>query len=119
MRLTRRPAAVLALLDGLLAVYVGYTLPTPSPVYFLLVFGALLVIDSAFCFFGVRHAFAVSGLLSLLLAGYAPFAHSSLSDEQLYVLGISLISFVASLMAYRTSSGLPEQVNPMNLPVFG
>ena len=115
---TRRVAAgTLALVDGAFGVYAGYTLPTPLSI--LLWLSALLLANSFLCLYGLRIAHLSAAVLSIVLPGAATLAPAGFDVLQFVLLVLSLASMSTNVVAFRASTGLSEQANPMNLPVFG
>ena len=121
MNALRASAAGVGLLGGALASYVGYASRASFGAHVLLVaLGVALVADSAVCFLGWRTAFAGSAALSALLVVVALATWgSSLSAAQSATVAVASASLLLALLAFRSSSSIPEQANPMNLPVFG
>jgi hypothetical protein len=116
----------------------------PSPTFgqsaefqaLMLGLGALMVADGAVGVWGARKAYLLGVVISCLflcVAGTAYFfdnhAISSgqsilrypaavVADEVVFLV-LSVLGIVFNLIALRTRGRLPEQANPMNLPVFG
>lgn len=139
----RRVAGGLTFIEGAWAAYVaGVQLTTPivcpadgcaGPHFVWLwqvVIGlaALLVIDGALGFWGVSASYwagaALSAVLSFLMAyaAWASYGYPYLSGTMVEAaVGAVLggVGLAANVLGARARSGLPEQANPMNLPVFG
>ena len=123
MNTLKLTAGVVSLLDSLSGIYVAFT-GTFSSVYgglpiLLFWVSVVLLVASLPCIYGVRYAFPVAALLSAILAADTPLV---LSGSTLLEVGLSAISLAAiamDIMAFRSASTMPEQGNPMNLPVFG
>lgn len=94
---------------------VGSSSPNP----YVSALAILLEISSVICLLGPNQVFYASAILSILLgASIAP--DSSIGDPIVAgALGLAGASFVLSLVAARKRTGISEQSNPMNLPVFG
>jgi hypothetical protein len=111
---------VAGLITSLLVVFESYTSTAGGTIVEVLLWvGILFLIDSLVCLYGVRQAFYGSAVLSLaviilvLLLG-VPYAVGWLAIILLSALTLSL-----DVVATRSASKMPEQGNPMNLPVFG
>jgi hypothetical protein len=116
-------AGVISLLDSLFGVYVAFT-GTFSSVYVglpVLLFwvSIVLLVASIPCIYGVHYAFPVAALLSAILAADSPMALSGSLLHEVGLVALSLIAIAMDILAFRTASTMPEQGNPMNLPVFG
>jgi len=98
--------------------------------------GALMLIDGAVGVWGAKQAYFLGMVLSglfLCVAGTAYFfdsraifsAQSTLRNPaasmtyEIVFLTLSVLGIGFNLIALRTLASFPEQVNPMNLPVFG
>jgi hypothetical protein len=82
--------------------------------------GAILIITAVLSVVRVRLAFVAGGVLSSVVACIMAIYAAVLgitSDIPLTLL--SAAAAVLSFLASRRASRLPEQYNPMNLPVFG
>ena len=139
-----RAAGLLTFVEGVWSAYfVSVLLSTPivcpaggcaGPhligLYWEVVIGlaALLVIDGALGFWGLAAAYRAGAALSagmFLLMAYAVWA----SYGYPYLAGTSYgagagallggLGLAANVLGTRARSGLSEQANPMNLPVFG
>ncbi len=121
MNTTRAAASIMALASGAVVAYAGAASGLSQDGNLLITaLGGLLVIDSLACFFGWRLAFAVSAAVSVLILATASIGWgSALSELRLGAVVLDLANVAASLLAFRSSTRLPEQANPMNLPVFG
>jgi len=117
MKSRRLVAAILTLADATLGLYLGYLYPTPVGVLFWM--SVLLLVVSLLCLYGVHIAFLGAAVLSVLMPGFATLATALPSALDLALLALSLVSMAANIVAFRSSAHLPEQANPMNLPVFG
>jgi membrane protein implicated in regulation of membrane protease activity len=122
MNVRRLTAGVLALADSLLGIFLGYVSP-PSSVSGALITtlfwsSIVLLVVSLLCLYGVHYAFLAAAVLSAALAIEAPLTQPSMALEA-GLFAFSIISMVANILAFRAVSQLSEQVNPMNLPVFG
>lgn len=137
----RRVAGILTLLESFWLLYVGADGPAitvscpangcPFPSSYLwasLPLGVILLIIGALALWGASFAFragAVFSAIVLALMGYAlvVFAgHPYLSDWADYlVVGaiLAAAAVVGNVLGTRGRGGIPEQANPMNLPVFG
>lgn len=119
MTLLKRAASGLALLDSLLVIYVFYALGTGALSLALTVIGALLLVDSGLCFYGLGAAFYGVTILSLLIIVASFLGGETFAGLPGLVLGLSAVTVVVSAVAARSESTMAEQGNPMNLPVFG
>ena len=78
------------------------------------------MVNSLVCFLGWRLAFAVSGAVSVLILVAASITWGAAPSElQLSALAANVVNVALALLALRSSTRIPEQANPMNLPVFG
>jgi hypothetical protein len=104
---------------------VGFLFSTPYS-QMITALAVLLLLDGILGFWGARFAFPLGALLSvvfLLLAGYAALGNGpELTVKSLpAIIGLILavLGTVANITITRAKNVLAEQVNPMNLPVFG
>jgi len=114
----KRTAALLSLLDSILAVYTYFPGFAGSYDNIFLFLGIVFLLVSMICLYGLFYAFYGSVVLSaaLLILSIAVGGYSS----YFIVLDIlSAASLSASVIVVRRSTKLPEQVHPLNLPVFG
>ncbi len=138
MSRVRSLAIVMNVLEGAWVVYyvlfpwssIGLSVPpfgtsSPSLLYsalpeVVLAIGVLLLVDAAVCRRGYWPAFFGGVVLSAGLLVSTAMAYSTLGGIPL-VLGmlLSIIGAVADFLAARGRHGIPEEANPMNLPVFG
>ncbi len=100
----------------------------PTHLVLTLAVAAALVASGALGIWGASFAFPAGGVLSavaLVLNGYAVYAThpygylSAATDDALIGVAFALVALLVNFQAIRTKSGLSEQANPMNLPVFG
>ena len=116
-------AGVLALADSVLGLYFAYTEPFSSTYAaltgYLFWLSVVLLLVSLLCIYGVHYAFLAAAVLAVAVALDAPFALTYRFGPQWVLVALSLVVLVASVVAFRKRSSLSEQVNPMNLPVFG
>lgn len=113
-------ASSLVLLSGLLTAYAGYALAAAHALQLTtLALGVLLMADSVACFLGLRPAFAAGAVLCVATVLVEGVIGGGVSYWQLGVIALSAAGAVASVLAFRSPSRIPEQANPMNLPVFG
>lgn len=106
----------------------GYPIPIPTGTWIALVLVAALIIVGALGMWGASIAYPAGSALStiaLLLTGYTVavtrsygYLSFATNDAALGV-AFSLVALLVNLQAMRAKSGLSEQANPMNLPVFG
>jgi len=80
--------------------------------------GAILVLDSALCFWGISSAYYVSALLSVVMLVFVP-GGIQLGDLFLTSVAAAAITVVLDALAARSREYIPEKDHPMNLPVFG
>lgn len=138
MSTVRDLAIVMNVLDGAWVLYyvlspwssIGLSVPpfgasSPTLLYgglpeVVLGLGILLLIDAAVCHWGARLAFFAGVILSAGLIVSDSMAFSTLGGLPL-VAGtlLSVVCAIANFMAFRGTQSIPEQANPMNLPVFG
>lgn len=86
----------------------------------VLVLGVLLLVDAVVCRWGASLAFFVGVILSAGLLVSNAMAYSTLGGIPLVAgMLISIIAAIADFLASRGTQKIPEQANPMNLPVFG
>jgi hypothetical protein len=114
-------ASVIALVSGVVVVYAGYAFHARAGGQLLVGgLGVVLVVDSLACMYGARVAFAGSSLVSglFVVSGLVVWSEGY-SDLQWGAILLALVNAVLSGIAYKSSSAIPEQANPMNLPVFG
>lgn len=123
MNALRVTAGAVVLVDSVLGLYLanetafsGVMFLLPS---LLLYASAFLFVDSLLCIYGVHYAFPVAALLSVVLAAEAPLLFAGYFYQELALLALSLMGLALSVLAFRSTSQLSEQANPMNLPVFG
>ncbi len=120
MKAVAASASALVLASGLLAAYSGYALVTAQGGHLvMLALGGLLAVDSAACFLGLRPAFAAGAALCFATVLAEWTLGGGASYWQLGVIVLSAAGAIASVLAFRSPSRMPEQANPMNLPVFG
>ncbi len=106
--------------------------PGPSfiPTYsvFSLALAAVVLIVGALGLWGASFAYpagAVTSGVALLFTAYTVvvvngYAYlTTASDDAIIGLAFALVALVVNLDAMRSKSGISEQANPMNLPVFG
>jgi len=131
LSLIRRLAATVSLLDGVWGIAVGVlwvhlfgappwqTSQVSGGVDFAIVaLGAILVLDSALCFWGISSAYYVSALLSVVMLVFVP-GGIQLGDLFLTSVAAAAITVVLDALAARSREYIPEKDHPMNLPVFG
>jgi hypothetical protein len=114
-------AGLVALASGILAAYTGYVYPAPEGNQLLLEsLGVVLIIVSLACLYGANVAFAGSAVVSglFVLSAWIGWG-GGFSGLQLGALGSGVVNTALSALAFKSSTSLPEQANPMNLPVFG
>jgi len=121
MKTIKVVASATTIVTGVLGAYVGYASPTPAGSQLLLsALGIVLVLDSLVCLYGVNVAFAGAAVVSAVLVFTCLIGWGgAYTGLKLVTLLIAVLNIVLSTMAFRSSTGLPEQANPMNLPVFG
>ncbi len=86
----------------------------------VLALAVLLILNSIATFIGPKALSYVSAALGLLIDSIVILNYSDISPGALYVTaGFVTLSMVLSLLAARRRTGVSEQANPMNLPVFG
>lgn len=86
----------------------------------VLALGVLLLADVVVCRWGPRPAFFAGVVLSAGLLVSNAMAYSTLGGIPLIAgMILSVLGAVADFEATRSVQRIPEQANPMNLPVFG
>ncbi|MDG7008727.1 MAG: hypothetical protein JRN06_10910 [Nitrososphaerota archaeon] len=104
--------------------------PQLSPLYgdATIILAVIVLIDGAVGLWGAGLAYTAGAVLSaalLALTAYATWVdlgYPYLSGEvEGGVVGcsVALLALAGNILASRSQSGLSEQANPMNLPVFG
>lgn len=123
MNSLKMSAGLVALVDSVLGLYFSSFGSFKSSMggfqQGLLWVSAFLLVDSLLCVYGVRYAFPVAAVLSAAVVADALLLFPAFDYQELAVLTLSLIALALSLLAFRSTSQLSEQANPMNLPVFG
>jgi len=87
----------------------------------ILVLGLLLLVDGCVCLYGLRQGFYLGVALSAISAALVLFEWAG-QNPGLVAVGFVLVylaAVIGNLVAVWKKSGLPEQANPMNLPVYG
>jgi hypothetical protein len=116
-------AGVLALADSVVGLYLSSATSFPSNLAIfqalLLWASAFLFVDSLLCIYGVHYAFPAAAALGAALAADSPLILSGYTLQEVVLLALSLIGLILNVLAFRSTSQLSEQANPMNLPVFG
>jgi len=138
----RKAAGVLTVLESAWAIYSTYAVvPTACPLngcpgpalgpvfsWVLVALSIVLFADGVLGAWGASFAYLPGAILSaalLLLLGYSAWADSGFSYlaaetyEAAAGAAVAALAAGANLVAIRARSGLSEQANPMNLPVFG
>ena len=88
--------------------------------YALALCGALLLLSAAVSLFWRREVFYVSAALSVLVGAVILLDASALSAVYVWgALALSAVSAGFNMLAARKGTAMSEQMNPMNLPVFG
>lgn len=91
----------------------------------VLLIGVLLAIVGLLELWGAWFSYPAGAALSFALLIAALYAYSNPSvpesDGLQVILGavVAAVAFAANILAVRSGSAVPEQANPMNLPVFG
>lgn len=121
MRAIKTLASFTTLAAGILAVSTGYVSSASGGNQLLITaLGVILVVGSLACFYGTKIAFAASAIASgLLFLSVGLGWGGGFASLQLSTLAVALTDIVLSVLAFRSSSAISEQSNPMNLPVFG
>ena len=140
--LARRVAGILTVLEGLFAFYTLYenvpiscpssACPLPQvswPVNDVVMgLAVVLLVVGALGVWGASVAYPAGALFSvilLLIMGYAAYLDSgypylaTLMYQGVSGAVLAAIALGANIVGMRGRGGLPEQANPMNLPVFG
>jgi hypothetical protein len=89
--------------------------------FMLLLLAPVLVIYSLVCLVGLKRVSYSYGILAALVTALVALDSLDATAGPGVLLALSLtgMTFVLSMVAVRRQSKLPEQANPMNLPVFG
>lgn len=121
MNAVKASASSVAFVSGAVAAYAGYVSKSPQYGQVLIAaLGILLIVDSLVCFLGWKFAFAGSAAVSALVAVACVLCWSAVfSDLHGLTVAVALVSAALSILAFRSTSSISEQGNPMNLPVFG
>jgi hypothetical protein len=86
----------------------------------VLALGVLLLIDAIACRWGNWVPFFAGVVLSAGLLVSGALAYATLGGIPLAAgMILSVIGAITNFLAARSSQKIPEQANPMNLPVFG
>jgi hypothetical protein len=104
--------------------------PNFVPIYSTadLALAAVLLIVGALGVWGASFAYvvgAVTSAIALVATGYTVAVVngygylSTASDDAIIGVAFALVALLANIEAVRSKSGISEQANPMNLPVFG
>jgi len=140
--LVKRVAGGLTILESVWLLYAYYDAPVASclppacpaqpfiPIYTWATLGLAfaLILIGALGVWGASFSYPLGGLLSAaalfvtgwtvvvsLGNGYAP----ATANDAMIGVAFALVALLANVDAMRAKSGLSEQANPMNLPVFG
>jgi len=82
--------------------------------------GVVLLLVSLGSYFGPRFLFYISALAAASIDVIEILNFSALVSWWFYVtVALATASLVLGILAVRQRSGVSEQANPMNLPVFG
>ena len=123
MNALKASAGVLGLVDSVLGLYLAYAEPFSSTygalTGYLFWLSVVLLAVSLLCVYGVHYALPAAAVLAAGVALDAPFALASESGLQWVLVVVSAVVVVVCVIAFRRKSGISEQANPMNLPVFG
>jgi hypothetical protein len=119
MRPLRLAVGGAALIDSLVAILSWSRVVGSSAAEGMGVVGAALLVDACLCLYGARFAFYGAALLSIVELAVALLGGSFSSWESQAVAILSAVTLGLSVLAIRTEENIPEQANPMNLPVFG
>ncbi len=137
-----RVAGVVTFFEGAWLVAVQFAQPgvscpangCPTPLYNLMYsdiglgLGVVTLIVGALGLWGARFALLPSGVfcaVAIVVSGYTAWVdagYAYLANEEYQAIGAGLLAaagLFTSVQALRSGSGLSEQANPMNLPVFG
>ncbi len=120
MRPFRTAAAAAALIDSILAILTwSNVLANSARSEGMGLVGAALLVDAGFCIYGAKYAFYAAAVLSVLELAVTVVGGSLSSWAPEAVVVFSAVTLGLSVLAIRTEESIPEQANPMNLPVFG
>jgi hypothetical protein len=123
MNSLKATAGAIALIDSVVGMYLSSTTTVANnldPFESLLLWAsAFLLVDSLLCLYGVHYAFPVAAVLGAVLAGDSLLVLSGYTLQDAVLVALSASGLVLNLLAYRSTSQISEQANPMNLPVFG
>ncbi len=138
----RQVAGGLTMVEGVALFFAYFDYPTTScpphgclgpgfiPTYsiFSLVLAALLLVVGLLGLWGASFAYPLGAVLSgaaLLLTAYTVLVVqgygylSTASYDAIIGVAFALVALIVNVEAIRSKSGISEQANPMNLPVFG
>jgi hypothetical protein len=134
----RRVAGGLTILEALWLIYAYFDAPVMVftgrvpfiPIYSIvaLVLALIALADGALGVWGATIAYSTGVVLSgavLLVAGLTVLLAmnnaypSAVSSDAIIGVAFGLVALLANIDAVRSKSGISEQANPMNLPVFG
>ena len=113
-------ATVAGLVTSLIVIFESYTSTGGGTILAaLLLAGVLFFIDALVCLYGVRQAFYGGAVLSVAVIILDLLLGTPFAAGWLVVIVLSVVTLGLDIVAIRTRSKMPEQGNPMNLPVFG
>ncbi len=84
-----------------------------------LVLAVLLALDSLVAFLGPRRVFYSTAVLSAALAAFEAGGATEGAVALVAVVALCALAVALCLLAAKREGRMPEQSNPMNLPVFG
>jgi hypothetical protein len=121
MKPIKAAATSVTLASGVVGAYAGLALPSVGTTQLLLAaIGLVLVVDSIVCLYGASVAFAGSSVVSAVYLLVAVLGWSlGFSPLEVITIGLVVVDIPLGVIAYRSTTAIPEQANPMNLPVFG
>ncbi len=95
-------------------------LPSQFLVFLLGAFGVILAIDSVLALVGPRIAFYGEAVVAAIVAFLFFLAQAAMNQPAFWgSFLVSILTLALAVVAGRKKSGISEQANPMNLPVFG
>ncbi len=95
-------------------------LPSPFLIFLLGAFGVILAIDSILALVGPRIALYGEAVVAAIVALLFFLVQAAMNQPAFWgSFLLSILALALAVAAGRKKSGISEQANPMNLPVFG
>jgi hypothetical protein len=116
----KRLASGAGLVTSVLVIFESYSSATGgTTAEALLGVGIVFLLDSLVSLYGVRQALYGSAAMSLAVIILVPLLGVPYAAGWLSAIALSVLTLLLDVVAIRSTSKMPEQGNPMNLPVFG